>query len=94
MRYELIKERNSQLSLLQQVLTNRGIRDVDHYLHTSDADILNPCLFPNMNKGVKLFIEEQRKNSKTLLLVDSDVDGITSSAIIYNYVHRLWPNWD
>ena len=94
MRYELIKERNPQLSLLQQVLTNRGIRDVDHYLHTSDADILNPCLFPNMNKGVKLFIEEQRKNSKTLLLVDSDVDGITSSAIIYNYVHRLWPNWD
>jgi hypothetical protein len=32
------------MSMVEQVLTNRGINlaDVKHYLNTSDADILNP----------------------------------------------------
>ena len=31
MKYELIQERNKQLSLLLQVLTNRGIKNVEGY---------------------------------------------------------------
>lgn len=94
MKFDLIKKRNPQLSLLQQVLTNRGIQDVDHYLHTSDLDVLNPCLFPNMDKGINLFLNERAHRSKTILIVDCDVDGLTSAAILYNYAYRLWPDWD
>lgn len=93
MKFDLIKKRNPQLSLLQQVLTNRGIQDVDHYLHTSDLDILNPCLFPNMDKGINLFLNERANRSKTIIIVDCDVDGLTSAAILYNYAYRLWPDW-
>ena len=44
MNYQLIAPRVPSMSMVEQVLTNRGINleDVKHYLNTSDADILDP----------------------------------------------------
>lgn len=44
MNYQLIAPRVPSMSMVEQVLTNRGISltDVKHYLHTSDEDILDP----------------------------------------------------
>lgn len=30
---------------------------------------------------------------KTTVVVDADCDGYTSSALILNYLHDLWPEW-
>ena len=30
---------------------------------------------------------------KTLVIVDSDCDGFTSSAILINYLHDFFPSW-
>ena len=55
MEYQLITPRIPQknLSAVEQVLANRGImpEDVDHYLNTNDADILNPSLIMNIKEG-------------------------------------------
>ena len=32
-------------------------------------------------------------NNKCLVIVDSDADGFTSSAILINYLHDLFPAW-
>ena len=93
MKYELIQERNKQLSLLLQVLTNRGIKNVEGYLHTDDSYILDPLKLDNMSGGVRMFLDNQKKKSKVFLLVDSDTDGYTSAAVIYNYAYRMWPDW-
>ena len=89
MKYELIQERNKQLSLLLQVLTNRGIKNIEGYLHTDDSYILDPLKLDNMSGGVRMFLDNQKKKSKVFLLVDSDTDGYTSAAVIYNYAYRM-----
>lgn len=56
MEYQLIVPRipqNKELSAVEQVLLNRGImpENVEHYLNTTDEDILNPTLLMNMREG-------------------------------------------
>ena len=56
MEYQLIVPRIPQsrmLSAVEQVLLNRGIdpENVEHYLHTTDEDILDPSLIMNMREG-------------------------------------------
>jgi hypothetical protein len=56
MEYQLIAPRipqSRELSAVEQVLLNRGIapENVEHYLHTTDADILAPSLIMNMREG-------------------------------------------
>ena len=93
MKYELKNERDKNLSLLLQVLKNRGIQEIEHYLTVDDNDILEPTLFPSVEQGAKIYKKHAENNSKTFLLVDADADGYTSSAIIYNYTRRLYPEW-
>ena len=51
--YQLIAERRPELSVIEQVLVNRGIaeEDIRHYLNTSDNDIASPELLMNMCNG-------------------------------------------
>lgn len=93
MKYELIDERDHSLSLLSQVLKNRGIKDIEHYLHVNDSDLLDPLLLEDMDKAGDLLLKHAEKLDKVFLIVDSDADGMTSSAIIYNYCHCIWPEW-
>lgn len=59
MNYQLIAPRVPGTSMVEQVLTNRGINkdDVYHYLHTSDKDILDPSTIERLIDGVKMLIK-------------------------------------
>jgi single-stranded-DNA-specific exonuclease len=46
-----------------------------------------------MREGVKLLIKHIDLKSNTLIVVDSDCDGYTSSAILMNYLNRFFPSW-
>lgn len=35
-----------------------------------------------------------KNNENVLVIVDSDTDGFTSSAILINYLHDLFPSWE
>ena len=89
--YKLIAPRDKHKSSIEQVLTNRGITDIEHYLNTTDADILEPTLLDNMTKGAKLLVSHIAKNSKVLVQIDSDVDGMTSAALLLNYLNKVFP---
>jgi hypothetical protein len=58
-----------ELSVVEQVLANRGIaqEDVEHYINTTDADILNPALIDNIEEGVKMLIKHVSQNDKVLI---------------------------
>ena len=45
------------MSAVERVLTNRGIEyeDIEHYLNTTDDDILDPAIIYNMYDGAKLY---------------------------------------
>ena len=77
------------------MLANRGImpQDVEHYLHTTDADIFPPTLFPTMADGARMLVKHISQNDKVLIQVDSDCDGYTSAAALINYLNCLFPGF-
>ena len=84
-----------ELTAVEQVLANRGIipTNVEHYLHTTDEDILDPKGIMNIQKGVKILIKHIAQNNKVLIQVDSDCDGYTSAAALINYLNCLFPGF-
>lgn len=98
MEYQLIAPRiplGRLLTAVEQVLANRGIapENVEHYLNTTDEDILNPMLIMNIEEGVKVLIKHIAQGDKVLIQIDSDCDGYTSAAALINYLNRLFPGF-
>ena len=98
MEYQLMTPRipqSRELSAVEQVLLNRGIspENVDHYLNTTDADILDPMLIMNIKEGAKMLISHVAQNDKVLIQIDSDCDGYTSAAVLINYLNCLFPGF-
>ena len=72
MEYQLIAPRlplGRLLTAVEQVLANRGIapENVEHYLNTTDEDILSPMLIMNIEEGVKVLIQAIARGDKVLI---------------------------
>lgn len=91
MEYQLINPRRPGTSAIEQVLLNRGIENVEHYLHTMDTDILSPLDLDNIKEGARLLVSHIAQGSKVMVIIDSDCDGYCSSAILINYLNNLFP---
>lgn len=80
---------------VEQVLVNRGIPydQINHYLNTTDNDILDPRLILHLDEGAKMLIKHISQNDKVLIQVDSDCDGYTSAALLMNYLYCLFPSF-
>lgn len=80
---------------VERVLVNRGIPydQINHYLNTTDNDILDPRLIPHLDEGAKMLIKHISQNDKVLIQVDSDCDGYTSAALLMNYLYCLFPSF-
>ena len=46
-----------------------------------------------MRKAASTLIKHIQKNNDILIIVDSDCDGFTSSAIFINYLYSLFPSY-
>ena len=76
---------------VENLLHIRGIQDVQSFLNPS-SDLLQDWRdLDNIDKGIEL-IKELNDNSRVGFIVDCDVDGYTSSAIIIQYLFRIFPN--
>ncbi len=93
MKFELINPINSDWSAIQQILHNRGIDDIKHYLNTTDNDINQPEAFGEqlLKTAAALVIQTIRTNKEIAVIVDCDCDGYTASALLINYLHDLFP---
>ena len=80
---------------VEQVLVNRGIPydQINHYLNTTDNNILDPRLIPHLDEGAKMLIKHISQNDKVLIQIDSDCDGYTSAALLMNYLYCLFPSF-
>ena len=76
---------------IRNLLTYRGIKDVDCFLNPNDGCIESPGFFDNMPAGQRLYIENIGKGKKVLICADCDVDGFTSAAIIWQYTLDIEP---
>ena len=98
MEYQLLVPRiplDRELTAVEQVLANRGIapENVNHYLNTTDEDVLDPKRVMNMKEGAQMLIKHIAQNDKVLVQIDSDCDGYTSAAHLINYLNCLFPGF-
>jgi single-stranded-DNA-specific exonuclease len=92
MKINLINE-NFTSDYVANLLRARGVEDVEGYFHPRAEFLQSPTDLKNIRLAAVLYTRiALKENSKILIVVDSDNDGYTSAAIIYQYTKRLNPN--
>lgn len=93
MNYELIGQ-NNFLEPIQTILNNRGIEDIDKFLNLDNSVINHWSKLKNINDAVECLLQHIKRGDKLYCQVDSDPDGVTSSAILINYLKKNFPKAD
>lgn len=89
MKYIIDGENNYQLALVPDILERRGVKDVNKLLNL-DKNVLEPVRhYENLDAGRDLLFKHLEKGGKIHLLIDTDVDGLTSSGFMYLYIKDL-----
>jgi single-stranded-DNA-specific exonuclease len=99
MKYKLIGNTTSQKenfnnnynNLIDKILLNRGISDPTHYLNTTNKDLYSYELLDNIDKAIKCLLSHIENNDNIYILIDSDVDGVCSAAMLYQYLKEVFP---
>lgn len=74
---------------IEDILKNRGVEDVDSFLSPNIEDEIDYHYLDNINEGVNMLLKHI--NGKIAVIVDSDVDGITSSCTMMLYIKKINP---
>lgn len=91
MEYKVIG--NNDLShIAETILTNRGIQNPHEYMSLTDSVLYNPLLLDNIEDAASCFIKHADNKSNIHIVVDCDVDGYTSFAILYQYIANNYPD--
>ncbi|HRY60515.1 MAG TPA: single-stranded-DNA-specific exonuclease RecJ [Patescibacteria group bacterium] len=78
--------------IVVQMLFNRGIKnkkEAEKFFDPKYDEMYDPFLLKDMDKAVKRTIEALNKNENIVIFGDYDVDGITSTAVVYNILEKL-----
>lgn len=84
-------------TLIAQLLLNRGLEDpvrAYHFLFPKLSDLHNPFLLKDMDRAVSRIAQAIANGEKIVIYGDYDVDGLTSTALIYHFLHGLTPHID
>ena len=77
----------------ENLIRERGVEDFDLFLNPSLECLQNPDDLDNILEGANKYVKIlEGENPKIMLIVDSDIDGFTSSAIFYKYTKDICPN--
>lgn len=92
MKYKIIGRNNYNTNnLLYEILKNREIKDIEKFLNINDSVVTNPFDFKNMDVAIECYLKHLLNNSNILIIPDSDVDGVTSASLLYNYTKDIYP---
>lgn len=71
MKYKIIGK-NDTYHPLEQVLKNRGIKDIETYLHIKKEVVIRWNKLKNINRAIECYIHHLKKDSKIFVQIDSD----------------------
>lgn len=84
---------HSTTSYIRQYLNTLGITKIESFINQPEEDDEeNPFYLDNMQLAIETAHQNLSAGEKVFVMVDSDTDGYTSSAILINYIHRRFPN--
>lgn len=85
--------RNNHISeILASILVARGLTksdEIELYLNPSVEKFHDPFLMKDMDKAVRRIIKAKDNNEAITVYGDYDVDGITSTSILYMYLKEI-----
>lgn len=75
--------------LLDLLLQQRGVADPQGLLNLDPTCLHDGLLMNNMQRGLEMLAAHVNNGSRIHIIIDSDVDGFTSSAFMYQYLADL-----
>lgn len=70
-----------------KILENRGIKNVPMFLNPTKSCLEDNHLLDNIDLAVDIFLKHMNNNSKVAILQDCDCDGVTSAALMIQYIN-------
>lgn len=81
--------------ILYKIILNRGIKseeELDRYLNANLDDLYSPIMLKDMIKAANIVLKHINDNSIIEIVGDYDVDGVTSTYVLYTGLKRLGAN--
>lgn len=81
--------------VIAQVLVSRGFRSLESihdYLYSRLPNLLDPFLFPDMQKAADRVVEAVNRGENILIYGDNDVDGMTGVALLVEFLRFIGAN--
>ena len=87
----ILRGKNNYNDPLQTFLENRGVENIEQYKNLDDSVVIPYQNLTNIDKAVEIYQKHIEKNDSICVLIDPDVDGYTSAAMVYLYTQRINP---
>lgn len=81
--------------LVAKIIYLRGMQSdeqISSYISKNISSFHNPFLLPDMQKAVECIKTAIKSNKKIVVYGDYDVDGITSTYVVYDYLNSIGAN--
>ena len=93
MKCKLVNE-NYRSNYTNELLISRGLssEDLEKFYNPTIELLQEPTALKNIADGVNMLLKHISNFSSIAIVVDSDVDGFTSSAILYQYIKKITPS--
>ena len=93
MKCKLVNE-NYKSNYTDELLVSRGLspNDLEKFYNPTSDLLQEPTALTNIAKGVNMLLKHIAEPTNIAIVVDSDVDGFTSSAILYQYIKKIAPS--
>lgn len=92
MRYRIIGSNDFLLNPVKTILNNRGIYDINSFLNLAENVTHDWKLLKNIENAAKCLIKHLKSNNQIFVQIDADFDGMSSSAVLINYINKTFPN--
>ena len=94
MKYTVNPKINPHLPYAEAIFAARGIDNIEAYLNPTRDAMLSWNLLDHIADGVNMLQEHLSGASSILIVVDCDMDGICSAAMLWNYIKQISPDTD
>jgi len=87
----VIQNQDESFDIIAKLLKNRGIdspEKIEWFFNGSLSDLHDPTLLKEMDKAVERIKKAIENKEKIMVFGDYDVDGITSTVIVYDFLKK------
>lgn len=88
----VLKGENDVLNPIEQILKNRGISR--ELLEVGEEVVEDYMNYDNIIEGCELLMKHIEEGNRICVVIDTDLDGVSSSAILINYLKREFDGID